>query len=110
MTGYVFREIFPPEKAWYWCRKQQANYTIKKSCLFFLYSFGEKKRLLFVALFVLSSERERRTRTQNEDDVVHNHHFLRVVFFPRSTEEDFDEKKIDSIFLDGVVFVIFRKR
>ena len=65
--------------------------------------------LFFVALFVLSSERERRTRTQNEDDVVHNHHFLRVVFFPRSTE-DFDEKKIDSIFLDGVVFVIFRKR
>ena len=61
VTGYVFREIFPPEKAWYWCRKQQANNTIKKSCLFFLYSFGEKKRLLFVALFVLSSEREKNT-------------------------------------------------
>jgi len=31
----------------------------EESCLFFLYSFGEKKRLLFVALFVLSSEREK---------------------------------------------------
>ena len=61
VTGYVFREIFPPEKEWYWCRKQPANNTIKKSCLFFLYSFGEKKRLLFVALFVLSSEREKNT-------------------------------------------------
>lgn len=75
----------------------------------FVLSLNGEKKLLFVALFVLSSERERRTRTQNEDDVVHNHHFLRVVFFPRSTE-DFDEKKIDSIFLDGIVFVIFRKR
>lgn len=33
----------------------------EESCLFFLYSFGEKKRLLFVALFVLSSEREKNT-------------------------------------------------
>jgi len=35
----------------------------EESCLFFLYSFGEKKRLLFVALFVLSSEREKNTHT-----------------------------------------------
>ena len=108
MTGYVFREIFPQEQKCYWFRKQQTKqHNKEESCILSLN--GEKKRLLFVALFVLSSERERRTRTQNEDDVVHNHHFLRVVFFPRSTE-DFDEKKIDSIFLDGVVFVIFRKR
>ena len=34
VTGYVFREIFPPEKEWYWCRKQQANTTIKKRVVF----------------------------------------------------------------------------
>ena len=38
------------------------HHNKEESCLFFLYSFGEKKRLLFVALFVLSSEREEYTR------------------------------------------------
>ena len=106
----MFREIFPSEKEWYWCRKQQANTTIKKRVVFLSLLVWGKETPPFRGSVCFVLIRERRTRIQNEDDVVHNHHFLRVVFFPRSTEEDFDEKKIDSIFLDGIVFVIFRKR
>ena len=60
MTGYVFREIFPPEQKCYWFRKQQTKqHNKEESCILSLN--GEKKRLLFVALFVLSSEREKNT-------------------------------------------------
>ena len=63
VTGYVFREIFPSEKAWYWCRKQQANTTIKKRvvCSFFTRLGKRNASFSWLCLFCPQREREEYT-------------------------------------------------
>lgn len=57
----MFREIFPSEKAWYWCRKQQANTTIKKRVVCSFFTRLGKRNASFSWLCLFCPQREKNT-------------------------------------------------
>ena len=60
----VSREIFPSEKAWYWCRKQQANTTIKRRVVCSFFTRLGKRNASFSWLCLFCPQRERRIHTR----------------------------------------------